>query len=156
MRFSKLYIPLILLGNGVQQAFYQNPDVLYISLHVHEGGEFYPPGPYGNHYHCGAGLGEGKYEITIYDVSCATLRIVYRTVNIPWPTKGMGDADYLLAFQHIVMPIAYEFDPDLVISMFTLSTSVHLLTKVELPLDSTQLMATNWADALSLHPAMHT
>jgi len=28
----------------------------------------------------------------------------------------MGDADYLLAFQHIVMPVAYEFDPDLVIS----------------------------------------
>lgn len=28
----------------------------------------------------------------------------------------MGDADYMLAFQHIVMPVAYEFDPDLVIS----------------------------------------
>lgn len=28
----------------------------------------------------------------------------------------MGDADYLLAFQQIVMPVAYEFDPDLVIS----------------------------------------
>lgn len=28
----------------------------------------------------------------------------------------MGDADYLLAFQHIIMPVAYEFDPDLVIS----------------------------------------
>ena len=39
-----------------------------------------------------------------------------RNINIPWPTKGMGDADYLLAFQHIVMPVAYEFDPDLVIS----------------------------------------
>lgn len=30
----------------------------------------------------------------------------------------MGDADYLLAFQHIVMPVAYAFDPDLVISEF--------------------------------------
>ena len=39
-----------------------------------------------------------------------------RNINIPWPTKGMGDADYMLAFQHIVMPVAYEFDPDLVIS----------------------------------------
>lgn len=51
---------LTVTGNGIQQAFYQDPDVLYISLHVHEGGEFYPSGPYGNHYHCGAGLGEGK------------------------------------------------------------------------------------------------
>ena len=39
-----------------------------------------------------------------------------RNINIPWPTKGMGDADYMLAFQHVVMPVAYEFDPDLVIS----------------------------------------
>jgi len=42
-----------------------------------------------------------------------------RTINIPWPTKGMGDSDYLLAFQHVVMPAAYEFDPDLVISEST-------------------------------------
>jgi len=28
----------------------------------------------------------------------------------------MGDADYMLAFQNVVMPIANEFDPDLVIS----------------------------------------
>jgi histone deacetylase 6 len=42
------------------------------------------------------------------------------SVNIPWPTSGFGDADYLYAFQNIVMPIAYEFNPDLVISMFLL------------------------------------
>jgi acetoin utilization deacetylase AcuC-like enzyme len=27
----------------------------------------------------------------------------------------MNDADYLYAFQEVVMPIAYEFNPDLVI-----------------------------------------
>jgi len=32
----------------------------------------------------------------------------------------MGDADYLYAFQQIVMPIAYDFNPDLVISQFLL------------------------------------
>ena len=39
------------------------------------------------------------------------------SVNIPWPEKGMGDADYLHAFQKIVMPIGVEFAPDLVISL---------------------------------------
>lgn len=39
-----------------------------------------------------------------------------RSVNIAWPTSGFGDGDYIYAFQKIVMPIAYEFDPDLVIS----------------------------------------
>lgn len=40
-----------------------------------------------------------------------------RNVNIPWKTQGMGDGDYMYAFQQVVMPIAQEFNPDLVISM---------------------------------------
>ena len=91
-------------GNGIQQANYDDPNVLYISLHVHESGRFYPElsyrdkrGPYGDHLHCGEGAGLGK------------------NVNIPWSRKGMGDADYIYAFQQVVMPIATEFDPDLVI-----------------------------------------
>ena len=84
-------------GNGIQQAFYSNPNVLYISIHVHEDGNFYPNGPYGDHLHCGAEGAKGK------------------NINIPWPTKGMGDADYMFAFQHVVMPVAREFDPDFVI-----------------------------------------
>lgn len=43
----------------------------------------------------------------------------HSSVNIPWPEKGMKDADYLLAFQKIVMPIALEFAPDMVISKQT-------------------------------------
>ena len=38
-----------------------------------------------------------------------------RNINIPWPCKGMGDADYMYAFQHIVMPVAFDFNPDLVL-----------------------------------------
>lgn len=84
-------------GNGVQRAFYDDPNVLYISIHVHRDGKFYPCTDYGDHKHCGKGRGEGK------------------NVNIPWPSHGMKDGDYLLAFQQVVMPIAQEFDPDLVI-----------------------------------------
>jgi histone deacetylase 6 len=70
---------------------------LYISLHVHRDGKFYPNGPEGNHRHVGEGEGEGK------------------NINIPWPQHYMGDGDYLHAFQQIVMPVAQEFNPDLVI-----------------------------------------
>lgn len=41
--------------------------------------------------------------------------MLLRNVNIPWPEQGMGDGDYMFAFQEVVMPIAQEFDPDLVI-----------------------------------------
>lgn len=40
---------------------------------------------------------------------------LFRNINIPWPSQGMGDGDYMYAFQQVVMPIASEFDPDLVI-----------------------------------------
>ena len=29
--------------------------------------------------------------------------------------SGMGDAEYLAAFQRIIMPIAYQFNPQLVL-----------------------------------------
>ena len=38
-----------------------------------------------------------------------------RNVNIPWAVGNVGDADYIYAFQKVVMPIAYEFNPQLVI-----------------------------------------
>jgi histone deacetylase 6 len=90
-------------GNGIQNIFYEDPNVLYISLHVYDNGIFYPgqpedPGiPDGGMGNCGAGLGAG------------------RNINIGWHDKGMGDGEYMAAFQRIVMPIAQEFDPDLVI-----------------------------------------
>ena len=36
-------------------------------------------------------------------------------VNIPFNGRKMGDIEYLMAFQSVVMPIAYEFDPQLVL-----------------------------------------
>ncbi|OBT59650.1 hypothetical protein VE04_00159 [Pseudogymnoascus sp. 24MN13] len=90
-------------GNGIQNIFYDDPNVLYISLHVYKDGTFYPgfpddPSvPDGGLGNVGAGPGSG------------------RNVNIPWHAQGMGDGEYLGAFQKIVMPIAQEFNPDLVI-----------------------------------------
>ncbi|KAI1300767.1 histone deacetylase [Xylaria venustula] len=90
-------------GNGVQNMFYDDPNILYISLHVYANGDFYPGKPDnpmipdGDLDNVGHGLGKGK------------------NVNIAWPSQGMGDGEYLAAFQKIVMPIAQEFNPDLVI-----------------------------------------
>lgn len=90
-------------GNGTQNMFYGDGTVLYISLHVYEEGMFYPGQPEdpsipdGDYIHVGSGDGAGK------------------NINIPWHAQGMGDAEYLLAFQKIIMPVAMEFDPDLVI-----------------------------------------
>ncbi|ROT40241.1 histone deacetylase clr3 [Sodiomyces alkalinus F11] len=90
-------------GNGIQNIFYEDPNVLYISLHVYQNGNFYPGKPEnsqvpdGGMEHCGTGPGLGK------------------NVNIGWHDQGMGDGEYMAAFQKIVMPIAQEFNPDLVV-----------------------------------------
>ncbi|KDR75830.1 hypothetical protein GALMADRAFT_97752 [Galerina marginata CBS 339.88] len=84
-------------GNGTQRAFNEDETVLYISLHRYDNGTFYPCGHFGSMTSCGEGPGLGF------------------SVNIPWPEKGMGDAEYLYAFQKVIMPIAMEFGPDLVI-----------------------------------------
>lgn len=84
-------------GNGTQKAFIDDPSILYISLHRYEDGMFYPGGHFGAMTSCGEGRGLGY------------------SVNIGWPEGGMGDAEYLYAFQRVIMPIAMEFAPDLVI-----------------------------------------
>ncbi|XP_035426206.1 histone deacetylase 7 isoform X5 [Cygnus atratus] len=85
-------------GNGTQQVFYRDPDVLYISLHRHDDGNFFPGS--GAADEVGAGPGEGF------------------NVNVAW-TGGldppMGDPEYLAAFRTVVMPIAHEFSPDVVL-----------------------------------------
>ncbi|XP_051153151.1 histone deacetylase 4 isoform X4 [Leptopilina boulardi] len=85
-------------GNGTQQMFYDDPRVLYLSIHRHDEGNFFPGT--GGPTECGAGEGLGY------------------NVNVAWSgglNPPMGDAEYLAAFRTIVMPIAKEFDPDIVI-----------------------------------------
>lgn len=90
-------------GNGIQNIFYQDPNVLYISLHVYQGGSFYPGKPDnpmipdGGMEHCGSGAGLGM------------------NVNVGWHDQGMGDSEYMAAFHKIIMPIAREYNPDLVV-----------------------------------------
>ncbi|XP_054641112.1 histone deacetylase 7-like isoform X2 [Dunckerocampus dactyliophorus] len=85
-------------GNGTQEAFYNDPSVLYISIHRYDNGNFFPGGGHPNEV--GAGEGEGF------------------NVNIGWTgslNPPMGDAEYLAAFRAVVMPIAHEFSPDVVL-----------------------------------------
>ncbi|PSC68929.1 histone deacetylase 15 isoform X1 [Micractinium conductrix] len=82
-------------GNGTQHIFEGDASVLYMSLHRYDGGSFYPGT--GAAHEVGEAAGEGY------------------SVNVPWPCGGMRNADYLAAFNHVVLPIAYEYAPDLVI-----------------------------------------
>ena len=78
-------------GNGTQEAFYDDPSVLYFSTHQ------YPHFP-------GTGwLDEvGKAEGMGYNI------------NVPLPA-GTNDAGFVAAFEEILLPAALEFSPDIVL-----------------------------------------
>jgi len=78
-------------GNGTQEAFYDNPQVLYVSTHLYP---FYPGT--GGIDETGSGEAEGT------------------TLNIPLPS-GCGDAEYEQVFKEIVVPAAKRFKPQLIL-----------------------------------------
>ena len=84
-------------GQGIQYIFNDDPSVLYFSWHRYEHGSFWPFLPESDADAVGQGQGQGF------------------TVNLPWNQVGMGNADYLAAFLHVLLPLAFEFDPELVL-----------------------------------------
>ncbi|XP_066879950.1 histone deacetylase 6 isoform X3 [Kogia breviceps] len=84
-------------GNGTQHIFEEDPSVLYISLHRYDHGTFFPMGDEGASSQIGQAAGTGF------------------TVNVAWNGPRLGDADYLVAWHRLVLPIAYEFNPELVL-----------------------------------------
>jgi len=78
-------------GNGTQEAFYDNPQVLYVSTHQ------YPHFP-------GTGsieeIGSGEARGTI--------------LNVPLP-GGCGDAEYQQVFEQVVVPATMRFKPQLIL-----------------------------------------
>ena len=75
-------------GNGSQDAFYDDPSVLFLSTHQYP----YYPGT-GAADEVGSGKGEGY------------------TVNVPLPA-GCGDAEYLAVFREVIVPAIERYEPD--------------------------------------------
>ncbi|MEA1958508.1 MAG: histone deacetylase [Chloroflexota bacterium] len=78
-------------GNGTQDEFYSDNTVLYFSTHQYP---FYPGS--GSTGETGSGDGIGY------------------TVNIPLPA-GCGDAEYIRAFEEVLVPVARRFKPQLIL-----------------------------------------
>lgn len=78
-------------GNGTQHAFERDPSVLFFSSHQHP----HFPGT-GLFTETGLGPGEGY------------------TVNLPL-SKGYGDSEFAALYHRLLLPIALEFQPDLIL-----------------------------------------
>ncbi len=78
-------------GNGTQHSFYETNKILFISPHQYP---FYPGT--GSLEEVGSGLGEGY------------------TLNIPM-SSGMGDVDYAAVIKEIIIPVARQYKPELIL-----------------------------------------
>jgi acetoin utilization deacetylase AcuC-like enzyme len=81
-------------GDGTQDVYWHDPDVLFISMHQ-DGRTLYPGSGFPN--------------------ESGGPRAAGRTVNIPLP-PNTSDEGYLHALEHVVLPILADFRPDLVIN----------------------------------------
>jgi acetoin utilization deacetylase AcuC-like enzyme len=79
-------------GNGTQQAFYEEPDVLTVSIHQ----DRLFPVKGGGVEENGAGAGTGA------------------NINLPLP-PGSGTGAYLAAFERVVLPALRRFKPELIV-----------------------------------------
>jgi|GEM_PF-203100 len=85
-------------GNGTQQAFEGQNNVIYFSVHRWDNGAFYPTGPCGGPNFVGVRDGVGA------------------NINVAFNGHGpFGDAEYFEVWSRVLMPAARCFDPDMVI-----------------------------------------
>ncbi len=96
-------------GNGTEDIFYDDPDVLYFSCHQLDA---FPWTGFEHRKGSGAGIGAN--------------------INVPMP-EGAGDSEFISAFNKILLPAADSFKPDfLIISAGFDSRSGDLLGKFSL------------------------
>lgn len=77
-------------GQGTQRMFYDDPRVLYFSIHRYEYGTFWPNLRESDFDCIGGGKGTGF------------------NFNVPLNKTGMTNADYLAIWQQILVPVAAE------------------------------------------------
>jgi len=84
-------------GNGTQELTYDDPNIMYLSLHRQGvGSNYFYPGT-GMPHETGGESATGS------------------NVNITWNQRLMGNTEYICAWSELVLPVVHKFDPDLII-----------------------------------------
>lgn len=86
-------------GDSSQKMAYDDPDILYISIHKFMDGVFYP-GESGAVDNLGSGKGEG-YNLNF-------------PLN-PIKNQFIGDSEYIYIFERAILPVLKEFKPEMVV-----------------------------------------
>lgn len=81
-------------GDGTQSIFWNDPNVLFCSIHAQKAFPFVP--------------GSSAKSV-------GGPQALGKTVNVAWTSHDMGDEEYLYALQTLILPILQEFHPTLLL-----------------------------------------
>ena len=93
-------------GNGTQDFFEGDENVMFVSLHEYDNGEFYPHSKYGGMGSVGSGGGRFKKINFAWDI-----RAVAEKKRV-W--NRLMDDDYLFVVESVLLPIIREFAPEFI------------------------------------------
>lgn len=119
-------------GNGTQAVFYDDPSVLFVSIHQHP---------------------ESSYPHTGYESETGTGKGVGYNINIPM-APGSDDADYDVAFDQKILPRLDAFKPEIL--MISAGFDAHRddpLADINLSDDAFEIMTKMLVDVANVHCA---
>jgi len=108
-------------GDGTQNIFYDSNEVLYMSLHRFDNQTFYPRRADSAASYIGEGAGAG-YNV---NVAWQTGKEADEEVRENNEVTELGSAEYVYAFEKLMIPIAREFAPDLILVSCGFDGGIH-------------------------------
>ena len=99
-------------GDGTGTIFYESDQVMLMSLHRYDDRGFFPARPDGAASYVGRNAGAG------YNVNVA-----WNTGS--WGRSELGSNEYRLACEEALLPIAKEFNPDLILVSCGFDSAIH-------------------------------
>lgn len=94
-------------GDGTHRIFANDPTVLFLSVHRHDRGSYYPSGSGADYPACGEGEAEGsKLNIPLNVID-------KKGTNFSF--QSPGDNEYIYLYDRIIHPILESFDPEFIL-----------------------------------------
>uniref|UniRef100_A0A1I7W7E0 Hist_deacetyl domain-containing protein n=1 Tax=Heterorhabditis bacteriophora TaxID=37862 RepID=A0A1I7W7E0_HETBA len=90
-------------GQGTQECIEEDENIRLVSIHRYENGHFWP--------NLERSAVKTHCECTQHSKSV----LIRNTINVPLNDIGIDDSDFLAIFQLIVLPVVYDFHPDLIL-----------------------------------------
>jgi histone deacetylase 6 len=108
-------------GDGLQTIFYSDPNVLVMSLHRCDNYTFWPQRKDAGPENVGEGAGQGFHCNVAWNTGHIADELCFENNQ----QTDLGNNEYMFACEEVLLPIAKEFQPDLIIISNGFDAAIH-------------------------------